>query len=226
MGIRIMVVRWTLTPLVGVRFSHPQPLPAAAAKAAAVFFSGHSADGSAPGSGLGGRGFKSRCSDQNNPLAKPRIGLAGGFFLVYGSARGVFARVRTHRTHKKAAKLREVTAFLFCLFRRLPLPGLGRRQADSSMPRAAGRRKHRYPGRKRKAKRGGSRHPRRLCRWKGREKGQPYKIGLQTFCRKIIIVSMTVAAEPFSFQGKRPAGILPRNKNRRLSDDPSDYCRG
>src|SRR5699024_7820867 len=27
-------------------------------------FSGHSAAGSAPGSGLGGRGFKSRCSDQ------------------------------------------------------------------------------------------------------------------------------------------------------------------
>ncbi len=31
MGIRIMVVQRTLTPPVGVRFSHPQPLPAAAA---------------------------------------------------------------------------------------------------------------------------------------------------------------------------------------------------
>ena len=32
----------------------------------AAGFSGHSAAGSAPGSGLGGRGFKSRCSDQRN----------------------------------------------------------------------------------------------------------------------------------------------------------------
>ena len=44
----------------GVRFSHPQPNRS---RKAAVF-SGHSAAGSAPGSGLGGRGFKSRCSDQ------------------------------------------------------------------------------------------------------------------------------------------------------------------
>ena len=63
LGICIVVVRQTLTLFVGVRFSHPQP-KTAAQKAAG--FSGHSAVGSAPGSGLGGRGFKSRCSDQRN----------------------------------------------------------------------------------------------------------------------------------------------------------------
>ena len=62
LGICIVVVRQTLTLFVGVRFSHPQPNPTAAQSAAV--FSGHSAAGSAPGSGLGGRGFKSRCSDQ------------------------------------------------------------------------------------------------------------------------------------------------------------------
>ena len=60
MGICIVVVRQTLTLFVGVRFSHPQPNRSLTA----AVFSGHSAAGSAPGSGLGGRGFKSRCSDQ------------------------------------------------------------------------------------------------------------------------------------------------------------------
>ena len=81
MGICLMVGRRTLTPLVGVRFSHPQP-PAAAAIAAAAFLSGHSAVGSAPRSGRGGRGFKSRCSDQNKePLKRLESGCFSGFLL-------------------------------------------------------------------------------------------------------------------------------------------------
>ena len=62
----------------GVRFSHPQPKTAA--EQAAVF-SGHSAVGSAPRSGRGGRGFKSRCSDQKTHLS------GCVFFCLY--ARGV-----------------------------------------------------------------------------------------------------------------------------------------
>ena len=68
LGICIVVVRQTLTLFVGVRFSHPQPNPTAAQSAAV--FSGHSAAGSAPGSGLGGRGFKSRCSDQKTNVER------------------------------------------------------------------------------------------------------------------------------------------------------------
>ena len=66
MGICIVVVRQTLTLLVGVRFSHPQPRKPQSQLAAV--FSGHSAVGSAPRSGRGGRGFKSRCSDQKEPV--------------------------------------------------------------------------------------------------------------------------------------------------------------
>ena len=50
----------------GVRFSHPQPRKPQSQLAAV--FSGHSAVGSAPRSGRGGRGFKSRCSDQKEPV--------------------------------------------------------------------------------------------------------------------------------------------------------------
>ena len=57
MGICIMVVRRTLTPFVGVRFSHPQPPQQ---PSCCGFFSGCSAVGSALGSGPRGRGFESR----------------------------------------------------------------------------------------------------------------------------------------------------------------------
>ena len=84
LGICIVVVRQTLTLFVGVRFSHPQPNPTAAQSAAV--FSGHSAAGSAPGSGLGGRWFKSRCSDQSKNLhGYSESECSCGFFFLCGS---------------------------------------------------------------------------------------------------------------------------------------------
>ena len=79
MGICIVVVRQTLTLFVGVRFSHPQPNRSLTA----AVFSGHSAAGSAPGSGLGGRGFKSRCSDQKTSAWNKR----SSFFVFAPSAK-------------------------------------------------------------------------------------------------------------------------------------------
>ena len=58
-----MVVQRTLTPPVGVRSSHPQPLRSRSTLLR-FFITGCSAVGSALGSGPRGRGFESRHSDQ------------------------------------------------------------------------------------------------------------------------------------------------------------------
>ena len=106
LGICIVVVRQTLTLFVGVRFSHPQPNPTAAQSAAV--FSGHSAAGSAPGSGLGGRGFKSRCSDQSKNLCEnSQFECSCGFFFFCRCCTDARKRTKTlFSALKKSAKSR------------------------------------------------------------------------------------------------------------------------
>ena len=77
----VRVARQTLTLFVRVRILLLQPWNSSSKQnAVAVFLSGCSAVGSAPRSGRGSRGFKSRHSDQNRLLIERS---AGGLFYLF-----------------------------------------------------------------------------------------------------------------------------------------------
>ena len=86
MGIRIMVVQRTLTPPVGVRSSHPQPVRSRSTLLR-FFITGCSAVGSALGSGPRGRGFESRHSD-HKPVTKK---MSQAYFFAVSLKNGDFA---------------------------------------------------------------------------------------------------------------------------------------
>ena len=80
----VTVARQTLTLFVRVRILLLQPKNSSSVKsAAAIFFStGCSAVGSAPGSGLGGRGFESRHSDHEKTVDFCRRSFAMPLFML------------------------------------------------------------------------------------------------------------------------------------------------
>ena len=81
-----MVVQRTLTPPVGVRSSHPQPLRSRSTLLR-FFITGCSAVGSALGSGPRGRGFESRHSD-HKPVTKK---MSQAYFFAVSSKIDDFA---------------------------------------------------------------------------------------------------------------------------------------
>ena len=81
-----MVVQRTLTPPVGVRSSHPQPVRSRSTLLR-FFITGCSAVGSALGSGPRGRGFESRHSD-HEPVTKK---MSQAYFFAVSLKNGDFA---------------------------------------------------------------------------------------------------------------------------------------
>ena len=81
-----MVVQRTLTPPVGVRSSHPQPVRSRSTLLR-FFITGCSAVGSALGSGPRGRGFESRHSD-HKPVTKK---MSQAYFFAVSLKNGDFA---------------------------------------------------------------------------------------------------------------------------------------